>query len=122
MLKAFLALVTKIGGNAGVNTDNGKRQIIPVPSESETLVVCCAGKPVQHINAQHIIGLHSRIWGDFRNLYGDVSLLQGEVSFGLSGEATGKSGNATDIIGNISYLPNGDISKSIKKMGKTKIL
>ena len=117
MFKALLARVTKTGGNAGVTTDNEKRQVIPVPSESKALVVQRMGKSVQRINTQHVIGLHNKIWGDFRNLYGDVSLLQGEVSCGLSGEATGKSGNVTDIIGNISYLPKGDINQSIEKIG-----
>lgn len=117
MLRAFLARITKTGGNAGVTTDNGKHQIIPVPSESKTLVVQRVGKSMQRINTQHVIGLHNKIRGDFRNLYGDVSLLQGEVSFGLSGEATGKSGNVTNIIGNISYLPNGDVNQSIEKIG-----
>ncbi|MDD2807135.1 MAG: hypothetical protein PHW95_01260 [Patescibacteria group bacterium] len=96
MLKSFLA-------RAGL----GRKQ---KPKQYPRLMSHAGGGPTRliltplQLNTSNVMGLHSRIHGDFSGLSGDVSGLVGNVSAELFGNASGIWGRVDHLSGDIRIL------------------
>lgn len=80
----------------------GGKTSLPEATVMETIKPSQLTQP--QLNANHVSGLHSRVYGDFINLSGDVRGLLGEVTSELYGSATSVVGRVDHLRGDIAIL------------------